>query len=44
MMVAFQQGLGDFAFAEPRGGGQSPADGHALGSGDQVEAEPPEEP
>jgi hypothetical protein len=43
MMVAFQQGLGDFAFAEP-GVGQSPDDGHALGSGDQVEAEPPEEP
>ena len=43
VVVTFQQGGDYLALAEP-GVGQAPDDRHALGSRDQVQAEPPEEP
>ena len=43
LLELFPPATAERLFAEA-GVGQSPDDGHALGGGDQVEAEPPEEP
>src|SRR6266702_8545481 len=43
VVAAFQQGGHDLAFPQP-GMGQAPDDRHAVGGGDQIQPEPPEEP